>query len=296
MTGLSARRARDVLSVAILMAGWGAGLPAGASAASVVAAPAAPDIVSEVPFPVTITGIAETPSTLSVGLAAIGEGCYSPVIAKEILADLPVSGPFALEQPGLVGEPGQHLLCAFLETTDGYRTVAASIAPFAARAPRSSFIVSAPPVVALGRPVRIRVTGGSEAPRSVFGKLAAPGTDCAEALSSGLIFLGLRSEVTAIDQVEQARLDRYGTWRACVRTERYWTGDDPTDGVFEAPIRVTVRCTAASRELSRARDRWRAMSRRLRLRGLPPSPHLSIRGMAVRRARAWVAEACSPGA
>jgi len=291
----SAVRARRVLSVAMVAGACGAAVPAGASAARVVAAPAAADIASEVPFPVTITGIADTPSTLTVGLAGIGEGCYAPFIADEVLDDLPVSGSFSMEQPAVVEKPGQHLLCAFLET-DGERTVAASVAPFGARAPRSVFTVSAPAMVALGRTVRIRVTGGSEAPRFVFGKLAPPGTDCAEALSSGSVFLSLRSEVTAIDQVEQVRLDRYGTWRACVRAERYWDGDDPTDVIFEARVRVSVPCTAASRELSRARDRWRAMSRRLRMRGLPPSPHLRIRGMAVRQARAWVAEACSPAA
>jgi hypothetical protein len=194
----------------------------------------------------------------------------------------------------MVDEPGQHLLCAFLED-ERSRTVAASVAPVTARAPRSNYAVSAPKVVALGRPFRVRVTGGSEAPRSVFGKLAAPGQSCLEGLSSTSIFMSLLAKVTYVGHVEQIELDQYGLWRACVRTERFWTELDPTDAVSETTIRVTVRCTAASRELSRARDRWRALSRRLRLRGLPPSPHLRIRGMAVRQARAWVKEACSPG-
>ena len=266
-----------------------------AGAATVTAAPAAHDIVSEVAFPVAISGVADGPSTLSVGWADLTDGCYSPVASDDVLSDLPVSGRFAFEQPGLVEAPGQRLLCAFVEDARN-DTVAASVVPFTARPPRSDFVVTAPAMVALGRPVRIRVAGSSEAPRSVFGKLAAPGTRCLDAVSSGSVFMSLNTEATGLDQIEQVTLDRYGLWRACVQTERYWTALDPTDRISEAPIHVTVRCTAASRALSRARDRWRAMSRRLRLRGLPPSPQLRIRGMAVRRARAWVGEACAPGA
>jgi len=270
-------------------------VPADAAAATVAATPLAHEVVSEVPVPVAISGVADAPSTLTVGWADLEKGCYSPLFADEVLSRFPVLGPFAMQQLGLVDEPGPHLLCAFLEDKN-HKTTAASVAPLTARPPRSDYLVSAPQVVALGRPVRVRVTGGSEAPRSVFGRLAAPGTGCAAALSSGSIFMDLRSDVTLVDETEEVRLGQYGLWRACVRTERYWAGLDPTDAVSEAPIRVTVRCTAASRGLSRARDRWRAMSRRLRLRGLPPSPHLRMRGRAVRSARAWVAEACAPGA
>ena len=246
-------------------------------------------------MPVAISGVADAPSTLTVGWAELSDGCASPLTARNIVDDLPVVGVFSTEQLGTVDHPGQHLLCAFLE--DGRdRTVAASFTPFAARAPRSAFSVQAPSVVALGSTVRLRVTGSSEAPRSVYGTLSPPGTSCAQAAPSGNVFLSLVTDVTAMDRTERVRLDRYGLWRACVRTERYWTVLDATDAMYQAPIRVTVRCTAASRELSRVRDRWRAMSRRLRLRGLPPSPQLRIRGMAVRRARAWVEEACAPRA
>jgi hypothetical protein len=105
----------------------------------------------------------------------------------------------------------------------------------------------------------------------------------------------MQENTTAFDLVGTFRPDRYGTWKLCAKANRWHGIVDPTDTFTERLIRVTVRCTAASRELSRARDRWRAMSRRLRLRGLPPSPQLRIRGMAVRRARAWVEQACAPG-
>ena len=269
--------------------------PATASGATLSAVPIGADVVSEVPAQIAISGVADVPGTLSVGWGVVGEGCYSRLVADQVLDGLPVTGAFSLQQPGIVDRPGPHLLCAFLE--DGRGTVmAASVVPVTARAPRSDFVVSAPRVVALGRTFAVRVSGTSEAPRSVFGKLAPPGAACAEALSSGLSFLTLHADVSFLERTERVRLDQYGLWRACVRTERFWTALDPSDASSEVPIRVTVRCTAASRELSRARDRWRAMSRRLRLRGLPPSPHLRIRGMAVRRARAWVERACAPGA
>ena len=283
------------LRVAFIAAGVLAATPAVASAATVSAVPIGADLVSEVPARIAISGVADSPSTLTVGWADASAGCSSPLTARDVVGDLPVAGPFSTEQYGTVDEPGPHLMCAFLQN-ERDRTVAASFAPLTARAPRSTFSVEAPRVVALGRTVRVRVTGTSEAPRSLFGKLAPPGTTCTDALASGNVFLSLLSDVSTVDRTESVRLDQYGRWHACVRTERFWAALDATDAVFQAPIRVTVRCTAASRALSRARDRWRAMSRRLRLRGLPPSPQLRIRGMAVRSARAWVEEACSPGA
>jgi hypothetical protein len=266
-----------------------------ASGSAVTATLLTADPVSEVPLPVEITGVAHVPSTLTVGWAELHEGCYSPLVADEVLDDLPVSGAFSMRQAGIVLAPGSHVLCAFLED-DRNKTVAASVAPFTARPPAATLWIDAPAVAALGRRVRIRVRGTAEAPRHASAKLAPPGLPCDAALDSiHTPRLGLQENTMAFDLNGTIRLDQYGTWKVCAKADRYHAVVDPTDTYTEVPIRVTVPCTAASRELSRARDRWRALSRRLRLRGLPPSSHLRIRGMAVRRARAWVERACAPG-
>ena len=290
-----ASAARTVLTAALATCAYAAP-PATASAATVSAVPTGVDLVSEVPMPVAISGVADVPSRLTVGFGTVGDGCYSRLVADDILDELPVAGAFSLVQPGVVDAPGPHLLCAFLEDGRG-TTVMRSVLPVTARAPRAELGIEAPAIAALGRHVRIRVRGTGEAPRHAWAKLAPPGLPCDAALDSiHTPRLGLQENATVFDVNGTFRLDQYGTWKVCAKADRYHGVVDPTDTFTEAPIRVTVRCTAASRELSRVRDRWRAMSRRLRLRGLPPSPQLRIRGMAVRRARAWVEEACAPRA
>jgi hypothetical protein len=52
--------------------------PAFAAGDAVTAVPIASDLVSEVPTPIAISGVADRPSTLTVGWSAIGAGVRQP--------------------------------------------------------------------------------------------------------------------------------------------------------------------------------------------------------------------------
>lgn len=263
----------------------------GSAPASTITLTIGPDPTAEVPLRVAASGHVDgEPADLRVGSRPASEGCNG---YESDAMDRGVGpGPFSEAGDTVVDRPGAHVLCATLWGGSTGRSAQAEL-PFIARAPHVSLAVDGPRRVAFGARVVLSVRGDLEAGRWVFSALLPPNSSCrGDRDILGWIGPGgatLAAGPFAYEYAVSPR--RFGTWHLCVSTRRYVIDDEP-QVLAEQDVRVTTACTRASRALSRARDRWRGLSRWLRLHGRGPDARLRARGRVIRRARARRAAVC----
>lgn len=247
-----------------------------------------PDPVSEKQIAVTASGAVDRDAVLDVDVEPAARPCLPD--RASLMWGRRVAGPFTVTETVLFDEPGSYVLCGTLRSWDDSTELARSVTPVAARAPHVELHIEAPRTLPRGAHFRVGVTGIAEVERSLTGELV-PSDDVCDP-DEGVLNqrLGLWDVTGPFNVRSGFRVDRYGTWKMCAYLRRYLLRAPAF--VASAPIRVTVRCTRASRALGRARDRWRGLNRRLALSGRPANRESRRRGTVVRRARRAAARAC----
>lgn len=252
-------------ATALLLAG-----SASASAAPIAISVSA-DPVEDLAFQVTLAGSGATNGEAFAKLKpAGGRPCgatYSADDGESFAYADSASATFTLPYNRTVGDPGDYLVCAWLqESSSSAAALAAASATVTVRQPRSSGSFAVPARVRPGATFKVAMTVQTEVSRLVFAKANAPGVPCGAnyRADSGIDYVFYDVENQGGPSTYSANVtapNRSGVYALCGYVQE-GSEDAAAEAAFSAPFTVARPASAACRAARRRVSRYAAAVRR----------------------------------
>ena len=252
-----------LLTLATALCALAASAP-GALAASVNLSTSGP-LAEDQTWQLKASGNAETGTYLFVRIKPAGAPPCAANYAADTgirigdLTDIRVNGDFSHQANVELDEPGDRILCAWLQDSDSDKTARAATGPvpITIRSNQASIALNAPATVRTDEPLPVTATGASEVRRYLHVGLVADTGACAA--NWGALPSRFRSDDTAVTGAfnfsAQWTAPEPGTYRICAYVHEH-DGDLNPEAVQTATLVVqeTVACENARAALESARS------------------------------------------
>jgi hypothetical protein len=248
-------------------------LAAPAAAQSVALTPPA-DPVEDVAFLVTATGVGIKDHNVYGTIKPVGAVGCGPTYDTDADGDgfmygVDAEGAYAVSDDAKVANPGQYLLCAWLQKYSGDSVAAAATSSIVTvRSARASLAISGPTRLRPGTTANFAFSGTSEIGRRVHATVKrAGGRPCgtSSSVDDGDSFVygeSVQGDYRVLDAPWRYTIDDRGTYRICA-----WIQEGSSDTAPEAAATYTftvgtsVRCATARSRVAGARRGVRSAKR-----------------------------------
>jgi hypothetical protein len=248
-------------------------LAAPAAAQSVALAPPA-DPVEDVSFLVTATGVGikdyNVYGTIKpVGAVGCGPTYETDADGDDFMYSVDAEGAYSVADDAKVDQPGQYLLCAWLqEYASDSVAAAATSATVNVRSAQATLAITGPTHLRVGTTANFTFTGTTELGRQVVAHVkrdggrpcgASANVDDGDSFMSGE---NVQGNYSVLDAPWKYEIDDRGTYRICAWIQESWSdATAEAAATFTFTVGTPAGCSTARSRVNRARGRGRWATR-----------------------------------
>jgi len=248
-------------------------LAAPAAAQSVALVPPA-DPVEDVAFLVTATGVGIEDYSVygtikPVGAVGCGPTYDTDADGDDFMFSVDAEGAYTVADDAKVTQPGQYLLCAWLQEYSSDSVAAAATSAIVnVRSARASLAITGPTQLRIGSTANFNFTGTTEVGRQIHATVKRDGgrpCGTSSTVDEGDSFVwwqSVQGNYSVLDAPSKYEIDDRGTYRICA-----WVQEESSDTAPEAAATYTftvgtpARCSTARSRVSSARRSVRSAKR-----------------------------------